>query len=61
MRSLATLIELVREVGLDHRIRRAEDQGTRRAVRDLVLGSLIGFALIGVLHVAGVVVEGLTR
>lgn len=61
MKSLGTHIELVREVGLDRRIRRAGDYDSRRAVQDIVLGGLIGFALIGVLHVAGAIVEGLTR
>ena len=61
MKGLGTHIELVRELGLERRIRRTEDDVTRRALRDVVIGGIVGFGIIGVLHAAGVAFERLSR
>lgn len=61
MKGLGTHIELVRELGLDPRIRRPADSTARRAAIDIVVGSVLGCGLIGMLYVGGLALERLTR
>ena len=61
MKGLGTHIELVRELGLDARIRRPEDAPHWRAVRDIAIGSVIGCGIIGVLAIGLMAVDRLGR
>lgn len=61
MKSLGTHIELVRELGLDQRIRRDGDYSTRRAVADMVVGTVVGCGLIGMLYVGALALDRLSR
>lgn len=61
MKTLGSHIELVRELGLDPRIRRASDSSAGRVIAELVVGTALGCGLIGMLYVGGLALERLSR
>jgi hypothetical protein len=61
MKGLGTHIELVRQLGLDSRIRRPEDTVVWHAVRDIAIGSVVGCGIFGVLALGLMAVDRLGR
>lgn len=60
-KALGEHLELVRELGLEPRIRRAADRSPQRVAGELVVGSLLGFGIFGVLILGAHLLERLAR
>lgn len=61
MKGLGTHIELVRELGLERRIRRSEPHSEWRAARDILVGSVIGFGIVGMVAMGLVAIDRIGR